>query len=189
MWQGRFLCDQRAWKTAKYLEGSSQLTMNDDYRLLIFASLAIFLWGLWGFFGKLALGKGMQPVTIFVAEAFMSCLCAIPLSLYFYYNHGTYIHSVSWNVFGLLSGTGLAIGLLFYYLALEKGNMSIIVPLTSIYPVVSVLLGYLVLGEKMRLPQWLGVILIIAGTVLVLSGPVNEWSHSNKDISVKTTSK
>jgi transporter family protein len=80
----------------------------------------------------------------------------------------------SWNIFGLISGAGLALGLLFYYMALEKGEVSIVVPLTAIYPIVSVLLGCIILKEKPSTLQWIGVFLVVAGAVLLLSGPLDK---------------
>jgi transporter family protein len=142
-----------------------------DFRLLSLTALTILMWGFWGFFGKLALERRMSPLTVFLAEIIVSALCALPVLLVLRRGPAGAQPYASWNVFGLLSGTGLALGLLFYYFALEKAEASVIVPLTSVYPVVSVLLGYFVLGERLRLAQWVGVALVIVGVVLLLSGP------------------
>ena len=45
--------------------------------------------------------------------------------------------TTSWNVFGVASGAGLALGLFCYYFALETSHASILVPLTATYPAVS----------------------------------------------------
>jgi hypothetical protein len=49
-----------------------------DYRLGLLAGFTIVMWGLWGFFGKLALQKGMAPTTIFLAEVITSAACTVP---------------------------------------------------------------------------------------------------------------
>jgi uncharacterized membrane protein len=79
--------------------------------------------------------------------------------------------ATSWNVFGVASGAGLALGLFCYYFALEKSQASILVPLTAIYPAVSVLLSYALLQERPNVAQWIGVVFVIVGAILLLSGP------------------
>lgn len=148
-----------------------------DYRLLSLTALTILMWGFWGFFGKLALDRRMSPLTVFLAEILVSAACAVPLLFLLRRGQGggaAAAEYAPWNVFGLLSGAGLALGLLFYYLALEKAQASVIVPLTAVYPVVSVLLSYFVLGERLRLVQWLGVLLVVLGVVLLLTPPAGD---------------
>jgi drug/metabolite transporter (DMT)-like permease len=41
--------------------------------------------------------------------------------------------------------------------------------LTATYPVVSVLLSYAVLHERLSLLQWVGVVLVVGGAILLLS--------------------
>jgi transporter family protein len=127
------------------------------------------MWGLWGFFGKLALQKGMAPTTMFLAEVITSAACTVPLVVVLFRNHSLSPFHTSWNVFGVLSGAGLALGLLCYYVALEKTQASLLVPLTAMYPVVSVLLSYAVLHERLSLLQWVGVVLVVGGAILLLS--------------------
>jgi transporter family protein len=148
--------------------------MNNNYQLFLFSGLAVIMWGLWGFFGKLALEREMTPTTLFLAEVFMSAVFSIPVLVMIFRKQDSYLPHASWNIFGLISGAGLALGLLFYYMALEKGQVSIVVPLTAIYPIVSVLLGYAILKEKPSPLQWLGVFLVVLGAVLLLSGPLDK---------------
>jgi transporter family protein len=151
--------------------------MDSNYQLFLFSGLAIIMWGLWGFFGKLALEKEMTPTTLFLAEVFMSVVFSIPILVMSLRKNDSYLPHVSWNIFGLISGAGLALGLLFYYMALEKGQVSIVVPLTAIYPIVSVFLGSVILKEKPSPLQWVGVFLVILGSVLLLSGPLGKVSQ------------
>jgi bacterial/archaeal transporter family protein len=132
------------------------------------------MWGLWGFFGKLALQKGMAPTTMFLAEVITSAACTVPLVVVLFRNHSLAQSHTSWNIFGVLSGAGLALGLLCYYVALEKTQASLLVPLTAIYPVVSVLLSYAVLHERLSLLQWVGVVLVVGGAMLLLSPATTE---------------
>ena len=145
--------------------------MNSETRPLIFSLLTILLWGFWGFFGKLALEKRMAPTTVFVAETLVSALIAVVFFFVVYRSGAQPPLYSTVNIYGILSGVALAVGLLFYYLALQGGNVSIVVPLTATYPVVAVLLGYVLLRERPTALQWIGVILVVVGAVLLVSGP------------------
>lgn len=146
--------------------------MNSETRPIIFSLLTILLWGLWGFFGKLALEKRMAPTTVFLAETLVSALIGIVLVVAIVQRHADQppLYSTI-NVYGILSGVALAVGLLLYYLALEGGNVTFVVPFTATYPIVAVLLGYVLLRERPSPLQWIGVMLVVAGAALLLSGP------------------
>ena len=149
--------------------------MNTDHRVLALSLTTVVMWGLWGFFGKMALDRKMAPAAVFLVEILVSAALAVPLSLLLVYRQDARPAAV--NLFGVLSGAALALGLLFYYLALEGGQVSVVVPLTATYPVVAALLGVGVLGERPSASQWLGVALVIAGVILLLSGPVKAGSR------------
>jgi transporter family protein len=151
--------------------------MNTDTRALVFSSLTILLWGFWGFFGKLALERKMAPTTIFLIETLMTTALSIPIFLFLLYWHRAQPLPLALNVYGLLSGAALALGVLFYYFALAEGRVSIIVPLTATYPVVAALLGVAILGERPSLSQWIGIVLIIMGAVLLLSSPLKSTTR------------
>jgi len=129
------------------------------------------MWGLWGFFGKLALEKRMPPTTVFLAETVISALIAIFLLLAIVQRQDGQSLFSTINVYGIVSGVALAVGLLFYYFALQDAKVTVIVPLTATYPVVAVLLAFVLLRERPRPLQWVGVILVVAGVALLLSGP------------------
>lgn len=116
----------------------------------------------------------MAPLSIFLTEVLVSVGCVIPILLMLWRKQNSVPLSISWNIFGIISGAGLAFGLLSYYFTLEKGQASIVIPLTAIYPAVSVLLSFTILGERPSSSQWVGIILVIVGAILLLAGP-----HSN----------
>lgn len=70
---------------------------------------------------------------------------------------------------GLLAG---AIGIIFFYIALSIGDLSVVKPVAfALAPLVAVLLGWLVLGESMDLRKTVAVVLIVAGVVLLSMQP------------------
>ena len=70
-------------------------------------------------------------------------------------------------LFALLSGVWGAIGTLFFSMAIKRGNASIIVTLSAIYPVFTVLLSPLILQEKISLAHAIGVLFVTLGVILV----------------------
>jgi bacterial/archaeal transporter family protein len=141
--------------------------MSIDYRVLLFAGPTILLWGFWGFLGKLALEKNMAPTSVFLAEVGTSAVCVVLVLLLLWRKHDVASLTTSWNVFGVASGTGLALGLFCNYFALETSQASILVPLTAIYPAVSVVLSYALLRERPQVSQWVGLLLVLVGAILL----------------------
>jgi bacterial/archaeal transporter family protein len=147
------------------------LKLNSDHRLLLFSFLAILMWGLWGFFGKLALERKMAPISILLAETVISAVVALPIFLVVTYKPNAQPLQSTLSIYGFLSGAGLAVGLLFYYFALSEARVAIVVPLTATYPVISVLLSFALLGERPSLAQWTGVAFVVVGVALLLTSP------------------
>jgi transporter family protein len=138
--------------------------MTTNMTVVVYAGLTILMWGLWGFFGKMALERNMPPVSVFLAEVLISLFVAA-----FFVRRSLIPPQAKWSMFGLFSGAGLAIGLVFYYLALEHAQANMIVPLTSLYPAVTVVLSYIFLHERLSPLQWVGLVLLLVGAYLLLS--------------------
>ncbi|MCB4791127.1 MAG: EamA family transporter [Elusimicrobia bacterium] len=65
---------------------------------------------------------------------------------------------------GLLAGV---LGTFTFYKALQMDYTSRIVPIVATYPLITALLSVIFLGEALSLPRIVGIILIIAGIILV----------------------
>lgn len=61
----------------------------------------------------------------------------------------------------------LNIGNIAYYIALESGLASIVVPLSNSYIVLLVILSVILLKEKIMLHQYLGIIIVVTGVILI----------------------
>ncbi len=69
--------------------------------------------------------------------------------------------------YGLLTGIAYGIGCLFYFLAADKGKIITVVTLTALYPLVTILLSYLVLHETISLKQVGGITLALISIYLM----------------------
>jgi len=69
--------------------------------------------------------------------------------------------------FLLLSGLATAASWLAYFRALKLGDASQVAPVDKLSVVFIVILGVLFLGEKFSLANWLGIVLMLLGALLV----------------------
>ena len=58
--------------------------------------------------------------------------------------------------YGVLTGIAYGIGCFWFLLAVEKGNIAIVVTATGLYPLVTILLCYIILHENLTNTQVLG---------------------------------
>lgn len=77
------------------------------------------------------------------------------------------IDKKSWK-FILLSGITTGLSWLCYYRALQDGEASIVVPIDKLSIIVTMIFSYFVLKEKFNKKSIIGLISIIAGTILLL---------------------
>ena len=108
--------------------------------------------------------RGVPPTTL----AFLSTCASLVVILGFYvWQRFPAAPTAAGVLFALLSGVWGAIGTLFFSMAIKRGDASIIVTLSAIYPVFIVLLSPLVLQEKISLAHAVGALLVTLGVVLV----------------------
>lgn len=67
----------------------------------------------------------------------------------------------------VLAGAIYAIAVIFYYSAFQKEKVSILVPLFPLRALFVVLFSFLVLGEKLLPLQYLGIIVLVIGAILI----------------------
>lgn len=132
---------------------------------------ALATWGVWGIFGKIASGymdgrslffyqlvTGLVVVFIaFAITGFRPTLMAEAPATGL--NPG-----IKWAI---ATGVVSALGQILYFSALGKGKASIVVLMTGLYPVVTVLLAFLILRESITLTQGAGILLAILSMTLL----------------------
>ena len=69
--------------------------------------------------------------------------------------------------FSLLAGVSLSAAFLLSFSALNLGEVSIVAPLLSTFPLFGVLLSYVFLKEKITTKMWIGMVFILAGVSFI----------------------
>jgi len=136
-------------------------------KLIIFLLLTTLFWGMAAIFDKLALGK-TSPFTGMMIRQFIltGILLAVGVGSGRLGNLGT-LDGRSIVLFGLSGICGGAAGLWTYYHALRLGGASLVVPITATYPLIAVLLSWLILQESLTVSRIIGTALIVLGVWLV----------------------
>ncbi|MFH1774297.1 MAG: DMT family transporter [Methanobacteriota archaeon] len=124
----------------------------------------IIFWGIWGFLYKLGISKiGLGRALLWSSMTYgLTNLIIISFLLH----RGISLSgSGSWLIVaGSIFATA---GSLLFLFALQKYPVSIVLPLTALYPAVSVVLGILILREELKPLSAVGILLaIVAGYLL-----------------------
>lgn len=136
-------------------------------KLMIFLFLTTLFWGAAAIFDKLALGKTSPFAGMMVRQFILTgILFAVGLGSGRLGNLMT-LNGRTVLFFGLSGICGGAAGLWTYYHALRLGGASLVVPITATYPLITVLLSWLILQESLTLPRVVGTGLIVLGVWLV----------------------
>lgn len=138
-------------------------------RSLLFATLAFFAWGAWSLSSKVAVDM-VGPGNM-LGFYIISSLTA-PL-MYFWLKHikpgdrrNESPTRMAWSIGAIALGLNV-VGAFAYTFALEDGAASLVVPISSAYPIVTVLLAIAVLKERLNWVQAASVAAIATGLVLI----------------------
>ncbi len=132
---------------------------------LLIAVVVMFFWALSAFFLKIALDKiGLERAIFWSIVSFMLIDVFIFAAL-LYYKIPTNFEFYSWAA--IIAGIFSTGGFFTFYWLLQRTKASIAVPLTAIYPAITVVLAVLVLKEKIKLVNAAGILLAIAAGVLL----------------------
>lgn len=130
---------------------------------LIPSLLALCIWGLWGFLPKITT-QYLQPRSAIVYEVLGALLFGAILTAC----HGARPeYHPKGALFGALTGLSALGGALLYLHAAKNGPLAAVVTLTALYPVVTILLSYLFLGEPITLKQMSGMLFAVIAIYLL----------------------
>src|SRR6266576_4182784 len=130
---------------------------------LRYALLCIFWWGLWGFLSKIG-SEAASPLQMQI----LFTLGMLPVAVGMLWQMRWKLDRNRGGVtYGILSGVATGLGTLGYYAALREQNASVVTPVTGLFPVLTVMLAFVVLRERLNKVQMGGMILALASIVML----------------------
>ena len=132
---------------------------------LIYALMATAIYGFWGFFPKLA-SAYLDPRSAMIYQSLGTVLGTLVILASARFRVPMEPRGIT---FSLLAGIAGVIGTQFLLMALAKGNASLVVPVTALYPIGVVILAMIFLKEPLTLKQALGIVISMVGVLLIAS--------------------
>ena len=129
---------------------------------LILALLTLALWGVWGIFPKLATNY-LSPTSVMVYEGIGHIAVVIGVLAYLGFRPEVQAKGITFAILAGLVGT---VGSLAFLFALSRGKASVVVPLTALYPVVTIALALLILREPITWTQGAGIFFALVALLL-----------------------
>lgn len=132
--------------------------MYKDWRILTL--LSILFWGLWGFLSKYVSDKVQwgEILMLLMIGTFIVAMITSPASLLIKLNF--------YSVIALISGISCAFGYYFFYRALVYGQASSVVPISSMYIVVTAVLAIIFMHEPLTAKKLFGILSAVIAIVL-----------------------
>jgi bacterial/archaeal transporter family protein len=130
---------------------------------ILYAVMTVLAWGVWGVFSKLASNYARPRQTLIFQAVGAAAFGLVVLSMERFH--------IEWSPqgFGWSAGAGFVnfMGFLAFFAAVEKGKVSTVIAMSSLYPVVTIALSVLFLREKISAREGLGVACaLLAGFLL-----------------------
>ncbi|CAB3290081.1 EamA domain-containing protein [Methanocaldococcus lauensis] len=131
-----------------------------DIAVILGLLVAIF-YGVGTFFAKIVCEK--NPLFQWIVVN----IVGIILSIFIIIKYKVIITDQRIIMYAIISAILVVVGSLILYYALYKGKASIVVPISSIGPAITIILSILFLKESLTTTQMIGVFLILAGIILL----------------------
>ncbi|HSE83933.1 MAG TPA: EamA family transporter [Thermodesulfobacteriota bacterium] len=124
---------------------------------------AILLWGLGSFLGKIALAKDI-PYRVYLFEGIGTITI---LASFVLLNRRVIFTDFSFNFLALLMGISWGVGTILFIIALKPAKLSVLVPLSAVYPAVTILLSLIFLHERLETKEIIGVAFAILSVMFL----------------------
>ena len=128
-----------------------------------YAILCIFWWGLWGFLSKIG-SAAASPLQMQILFTLGMLPVAVGMLLQMRWKLDRDRGGVT---YGILCGVATGLGTLGYYAALREQDVSLVTPVTGLFPVLTVVLAFVVLRERLNKVQMGGMLLALASIVVL----------------------
>jgi transporter family protein len=121
---------------------------------LLYSTLTVLLWGAWGVQSKLLVGR----TSPFTGQVLFTAGMVVPVAMVLASRRRFQGRNIRRGfAYAVLTGMLGGAGNVAFYVALVDGKVSLIGPITSLYPLVTVLLARVTLNERMSRAQLTGV--------------------------------
>lgn len=132
---------------------------------IIYSALSLLFWGIWVVLPKFAI-KFIDVKKDFIYQTIGGILVGAFFLNSIKFNPQTEIKGI---MFALLAGISGALGTFYFLKAMETGKSLVVIPLTSLYPIIGVLLSIFLFNELITSKQVLGIILAMISILLLAS--------------------
>ena len=137
---------------------------------IIFTLIAELMWNFTSLFDKILLSKGhiKSPYVFIVFNGAMNVLLIFLLP-FFDFGH----LSLKDAAIAIAASTFLIIGIIFYYMAVQKEEISRILMLWQLTPVFVLIISFLFIGETLTKRHFIGFLLLFAAGIIVSYKKIN----------------
>ena len=127
------------------------MSLNDGGGWLKPSLISLLFWGLWGFLTKIGAEKvPWQTTMIYFGFCFIIIALLGKPVLAFKAFDGYHLAALS-------AGIAVALGYVFFFIALTKGSATAVIPVTSLYVALACLLAFVFLAEPVTFKKILGI--------------------------------
>ena len=131
---------------------------------LFLAFLSMSFFGLYYFLVKIL----TEYISSLAIALISNVVALLFVYLYLYFSKSPILSHRKRDVaLSLIISVPVAVGLIILYLAIERGPVSVVIPVIGLNSMVAVLLGIAILREKITLRKGLGVLLAVFAVVLL----------------------
>jgi transporter family protein len=127
------------------------------------AAFALVLWGTWGFLQKMATNH-MPPRHVYLVSSLGAVVVVLVMLAT---NKFPVRFGVEGTLFAVIAGICSSLGGLLFLHAVSKGEASIVITFTALYPVVTIILSFTLSREVITLKQGMGIVLALFSMVLL----------------------
>ena len=135
----------------------------------LWAVLSAVFAALTAIFAKVGVENVNSDLATFIRTIVVVCVLGLIVYATRQFQDPTTISSRTY-LFLLLSGLGTGASWLCYFRALKLGNAAQVAPIDKLSVVLVALFGVIFLGERLNALNWLGIVLVAAGAILVAIG-------------------
>lgn len=132
-----------------------------------FAGIAMLFWGIAPIVGKLGLSELQPLAALTIRNSIITVLLLVAVTIR---GQWGFITSAALKDVGFIGLEGICaalLGQLAYYYALRLGEVSRVSPIVAAFPLVAMVFGIMMLGEKLTIYKIISAILIVAGMLLM----------------------